>query len=159
MAYLGWIIGAIVIGMMAFPILQFIPNEKQKRQMAFRQAALRKGINIQMRHPELPKALALEYEGLAQCTAYFKPQQSSLNANYVAVRSNNSEEWFWINERRPPAAMMAKMLHLYAELPHFCEAIEQNASGSTVFLHDYIEPEMVELLENTLNKLNVLISQ
>jgi hypothetical protein len=159
MAYLGWIIGAIVLGMMTFPVLQFVPSKNQKRQMAFRQAALRKGINIQMRHPDLPKALASEYPELERCTAYFKPQPSTLNANYVAVRSNNGEEWFWINERRPPAAMMAKMLHLYAELPRFCEAIEQNSSGSTVFLHDHIELNMIVPLENTLNKLNVLISQ
>lgn len=159
MDYIGWLIAAIVLGMLTYPFLQLIPDKRQKRQVAFRQAAMQKGINIQIRHPDLPPALASQYPALLQCAAYYKPEKSLLTNNYIAVRSNNNNDWFWLNERRPHADTLLKMLALYQELPAFCLAIEQNATGSTLFLQDAMEPGQIDAVEDALNKLNALISQ
>jgi hypothetical protein len=145
--------------MMAYPILQIVPSAQQKRQIAFRQAALAKGINIQIRQPELPAVLADQYPDIRHCAAYFKPAKSVLEKNYIALRSNTDKQWFWLNDQRPPAALMPKMLAMYAEVPEFCLALEQNAAGSTLFLLDSLELEKTALLDETLNKLNTLISQ
>ena len=157
MAYIGWIIALLVLGMLAYPILQIIPSEGQKRQIAFRQAAMRKGINIQIRHPEMPAELATQYPDMNRCAAYFKPCDSTLTQAFVAVRSNTDKEWFWINDRRPPAAMMTRMLPAYQEVPDFCLAIEQSQAGTTLFLLDSLPVEQIEALENTLGRLNSII--
>lgn len=159
MAYIGWIIAIIVIGMMAYPILQIIPNDQQKRQVAFRQAAMQRGLHIQIRHPELPPALTDEYSSVTRCAAYFKPAQTTLASLYTALRSNNDNEWFWLNDRRPPAETLSRMLVLYKELPGYCLAVEQNAAGTTLFLIDSLPVDRIDELENALDKLNMLISQ
>ncbi len=159
MAYISWIIAAVVLGMLVYPFLQLIPNKQQKRQVAFRQAAIQKGIHIQIRHPELPAAVAVEYPALVHSAAYFKPAKSKLLNNHIAIRSNNDHEWFWLNDRRPPAEIMSKMLPLYQKMPEACLAIEQNPDGSTMFLQDALELDQISIIEDALNKLNVLISQ
>ena len=159
MAYVGWVIALLVLGMLAYPILQLVPSEGQKRQVAFRQAALRKGINIQIRQPEMPPELASQYPDMHRCAAYFKPCNSSLNQAFVAVRSNNDREWFWINDRRPPASMMARLLPAYESVPGFCQAIEQSQAGTALFLIDNLPLEQVDILENTLTQLNRVISE
>lgn len=159
MAYIGWLIAAVVLGMLVYPFLQLIPNKQQQRQVAFRQAAIQKGIHIQIRHPELPATLANEYSPLVHCAAYFKPAKTSLTNTYIALRSNTDNEWFWLNDRRPPAAIMAKMLIAYKELPAFCLAVEQNPDGSTLFLQDGLPLDQIAKVDDALNKLNVLISQ
>lgn len=158
MAYIGWIIALLVLGMLAYPILQIIPSEGQKRQVAFRQAAMRKNIRIQIRHPEMAEGLASQYPDLNRCAAYFKPCESPLNQAFVAVRSNTDQEWFWINDRRPPAAMMNRMLQAYREVPDFCLAIEQSQAGSTLFLLDSLPLEKVDAVEKALDRLNSTIA-
>jgi hypothetical protein len=159
MAYIGWLIAIIVLGTLVYPFLQLIPNKLQKRQVAFRQLAIHKGIHIQIRHPELPAAIANEYSALAKCAAYSKPAKATLDNTYIALRSNNGKEWFWLHDRRPPAQTMRKMLELYQQLPEYCLAVEQNADGSTLFLQDGLETDKITEVEHALNKLNALISQ
>jgi hypothetical protein len=159
MAYIGWLIAVLVLGTLVYPFLQLIPSKQQQRQIAFRQAAIQKGIHIQIRHPELPAEIANEYSALVHCAAYFKPAKTTLSNTYIALRSNTDNEWFWLNDRRPPAAIMAKMLILYKELPAFCLSVEQTPDGSTVFLRDGLPLDQITNVEDALNKLNALISQ
>lgn len=158
MAYIGWIIALLVLGMLAYPILQIIPSEGQKRQVAFRQAAMHKGLLVQIRQPEIPAELASQYPAINHCAGYFKPCSSNLRQTIVALRSNNDREWFWINNRRPPAAIMARLLALYADAPDFCHAIEQSAAGTTLFLIDTQEPAQLEPLEALIDQLNRAIT-
>lgn len=159
MTYISWIIALVVMGMVLAPILHIIPTRQQKNQTAFRQAALGRGLLIEVRQPKLPPALASQYGNIGRCVGYGKHAHNTLNNSYIALKSNNDRQWFWLNDQRPPAAMMGKMLAVYQDLPDFCLAVEQGPTGTTLFLVDNLGLDRLDLLEATLDKLNTLISQ
>jgi len=151
-----WIIAIVLLvaGSIVYPLLQIIPSKKQKQQMVFRQAAQKRGLKIQMRHPTLPHALINEYSHLSQTVGYSKMCEAKLHQSFVALKSNTPNEWFWINNQRPPANLIKPLLNSFEALPRFCFAVEQNGLGSTVFIKDALDIESLDELDKALTTLN-----
>lgn len=156
-AYLGWIIAAIGIGMVVWPILHIIPSKTQKRQIALRQAAFAKGIHVQIRSPELPKQLRSQQDPLTKSIAYhLSASQSQLTSSFTAIRShNNRQEWLWLKEQ--PSARLPSFIKAYAELPEYILAVEQNASGTAIFWRENGDISRIDDIFNYLKKLNEII--
>lgn len=159
MGYIEWIIATVVLGMLVYPVLQMVPSEKQKRQIALRQAAMAKGIRVQIRHPKLIQTQFNEHPEILRSVAYHLPvKETCLKKYFTAVRSaKDSEGWFWINGIRPPAATMLEMLPIYNTMPSYCLAIEQSPHGSTLFFLDTLQSCDVDEILTSLEKLNTLI--
>lgn len=157
--YIGWIIAALSMGMVAWPILQMVPSAAQKRQMAFRTHAKGLGIHIQMRRPELPPQLTGQYQQLIGCVAYHLPDfDSQLNGTYTALRSQNEKgQWFWVHAR-PHVSWLEKMLPAYQAIADNVLAIEQSRAGTTIFWRETGEVEAVDAIFQQLESLNQLIT-
>ncbi|NRB41583.1 MAG: hypothetical protein HRU20_24450 [Pseudomonadales bacterium] len=158
-AYIGWIIGAICVGMAVWPILHLVPSTAQKRQMAFRAKAQELAIQVQIRRPHLPPELKSQYHDVATSTAYYLPNfDSKLKGSFTAIRSQNAPyDWFWIHQR-PTAQWMTKMLPIYQQLPDNILAVEQYAAGSTVFWREQGDINTVLEIHIQLQRLNDLLN-
>ena len=56
--YLPWAFALLVFGMMAWPIMQLMPTDAQKRRIAIRQQAVDAGLSVSLEKIHLPDALA-----------------------------------------------------------------------------------------------------
>lgn len=157
--YVGWIIAAICLGMVVWPILHIIPSKTQKRQIAFRQAAIKKGIQVQIRTPELPRQLASQQDQLTMSVAYHLPAiHCQLTSTYTAIRShNNKQEWLWL--KRQPNSGLQDYINAYAKLPEYILAVEQSASGTTLFWREKGDIIIVDTIFEYLTTLNLLITK
>lgn len=161
--YIGWIIALVVLGMLAYPILQLVPSKRQRLQVQLRQLATQKGIRIQISQPQIPAALAGQYDDLRFCVAYLLPlppqQHCRLQQSYLALRSHNEENgWFWPNQQRPEARLMEAMLEAYRQLPGSCQAVSQGSAGSAIYWRENGDAKTISELHQQLQALNQLIS-
>lgn len=156
---MSWPVIALMVligGMMAWPIVLLKPTSAQKQRIALRQQVSQLGITLQMRPVQLPDSLQQQYSSLGHCVGYSRPLASSLlDSRYIALRSQQrNNDWFWINQKRPPAVLMQAMLDYYATLPDYCLAVEQSSSGSTLFaLESRIVPGQLPALLDGLNQI------
>ena len=154
---IGWIITAVVLGMLAYPILQIIPSAAQKRQMLLRQAAQQKGLRIQTRPPKLPDALASQYPQLMTCVGYCLPLTQATHATTtLAIRGHDTDTWLWLHEQ-PSSTQMAAQLHRYQALPTFILAVAQSPLGSTIFWQERGDVTLIDGVHNQLQQLNNLL--
>lgn len=148
----GWIaFGIIVItlGLMTYPILQLIPNDRQKKQLALRQAAMKLGFQIQIRHPHLDERLDALYEDLKKTVAYSLPQETGLEGTFTAIRSVTYEgQWFWLNEKFPDLSSFDKFLETTPKLPKQVLAVEFTQPAITFFIKEdsYVKTEEIKSL-------------
>ncbi|MCK5881686.1 MAG: hypothetical protein KAG18_07400 [Sinobacterium sp.] len=143
----------LCFGMALFPLLKLVPNHRQKEMMKIRQAALAQGFNVDIRTPEIDSALKSQYDLTGQVV--YRLQAEDINTRYVlALRSNNTGEWFWVNDKRPPAAVMEKLTLIYQDLPKKIIAVEHSQAGTGVCFDERGEPAQLTPLKATLNKLN-----
>ena len=156
--YIGWIIGAVALGMAAWPILHLVPSAAQKRQIAFRSKAQSLGIRIHLGRIKLPKELNSQYSHIESATCYFLPElDNALTGTFTAIRSQNSHrEWFWIHQR-PEARWIEKMLPIYQQLPDFILAVEQSRNGSAIYWQEKGDPDIINEVNNHLIQLNQLL--
>lgn len=145
----------LIIGMMAWPIVMLKPNSRQKAQIAQRAEISKLGIRFRVTPPKLPDNQRQEYAALARSMGFHLDIANSvLSSNYTAVRSQYNGEWFWTNQKRPPAALMQTLLDHYKQLPDTVLAVEQGPSGSTVFaLESKMQTEQLLALLTPLNRL------
>jgi hypothetical protein len=156
--YLGWLLLIVVLGLITYPIVLLVPSKQQKQLMTLRQAAIGRGLRIQIRPPKLPDALQSQYPDLPRTAAYLLPEpHSRLTTRYLAVRSNQPDEWFWLDKNRPPAALMQAMLDLYKTLPDYCLAVEQGNQGSALFVRERFGEQELDKLCQLLTKLNQML--
>lgn len=143
----------LCFGMALFPILKLVPSQRQKQMMKIRQSALQQGFKIDVRTPEIDSALKSEYDLTGQ-VVYRLPSEE-MNTQYIlALRSNNNEEWFWVNDKRPNPALMESLTDLYSQLPEKIIAVEHSQAGSGVCFDERGDPEQLKLLTEILTKLN-----
>lgn len=150
----------ILIGMSTYPIMMLAPTKRDKERILLRKAVMAAGIGIEVRNPYplLPEKLQNQYDRLKQTVGYsLSCPRSVLNQNYIAVRSNQPNEWFWINGKRPPTELMQTMLDHYRQLPDYCLAVEQGQHASVIFTRENFSVEKLDSLLETLTKLNKLI--
>lgn len=155
-----WIIAFIAFSLLVYPIMQMIPSEKEKRQVALRQAAMAKGLRIEVRHPKLIQTQINDYPNIMRCVGYGLPlKATSLDRKYTAIRCESDPEgWFWLEGIRPLAAHMHNMLPLYRQAPAYCLAIEQGLRGSSIFFIDSGKNCNIDEIYDFLEQLNLLIS-
>lgn len=159
MEHIEWIIAVMVFAMLVYPIIQMIPSEKQKRQVALRQTAMAKGIRVQVRYPKLIQNYINEHPEILRSVAYFLPvKETSLDKKCIAVKSDTDPEgWFWLDGIRPHPSIMLEMLPLYRTMPDYCLAIEQGPHGSAIFLLDTLKTCNIEEIFTSLEELNALV--
>lgn len=156
--YIGWIIGAIVLGMAAWPIMHIVPSAAQKRQIAFRIKAQSLGMQVQLRRTKLPQELKSQYQHIETATCYFLPElDSELDGTFTAIRSQNAHrEWFWIHQH-PTAQWINKMLVIYDALPDNILAVEQSRNGSAIYWYEKGELEAVTDVFERLQEMNKIL--
>ncbi len=157
--YIGWVVAALAIGMVAWPILHIIPSPAQKKQIAFRSKARELGIEVQIRQPTLPPELDNQYQPLRLSVGYFLVDHDSrLDKSYTALRSQNDDnEWFWLGAR-PHIEQMPHLLSAYRQLPRYVQAVEQHGAGSTLFWREHGDISGIETIHENLTNLNKLIN-
>ncbi len=130
------VIGIILItlGMMAYPLLQFMPTDREKHQQQLRQEALKQGLQVQIRSPDIDDGLKETYASLKNTVAYFLPKETHLPGTYCAVRSiNHTGRWFWTHNKQPDGKILEQLQSILAELPDDFKAIEIGRAGVAVF--------------------------
>jgi hypothetical protein len=146
-------LSALCFGMVLFPILKLVPNQRQKERLKLRQAALQRGFKIDVRTPDIDNALKSQYNLVGQVV--YRITSESMETPYVlALRSNNNGEWFWVNNKNPNAALMEKLQTIYEQLPEKIIAVEHSQAGSGVCFDEMGDIEQLQTLETVLNKLN-----
>ena len=152
-AYIGWIIVAIVAGMVAYPMLQIIPNSRQKLVIKLRQQASKIGLSVQIRHPTLPQELHSTYHNLTCSVAYHLPDiNPNIEKTYMAIRSHQSNEWFWPDQKRPPVKHLNALLQSYAHFPDCILAIEHTPIGHAIFWREDQPVEQLEHIQHILQQ-------
>lgn len=158
-SYLPWLLGLLVLGMMAYPILQFMPTERQKRQIKMRQEAYTKGLTVKLRPLDLPKELTDSYRHMNSCVAYQLAVPTVFTKSHTALRSNNDEsQWFWVGDR-PQPALMQQLLDEYNKLPNVIKAVQHNAAGHSLFWQEQVDSMSIEEVAETLKHFETLFSR
>jgi len=156
MEHIELIIAVMVFAMLVYPIMQMIPSEKQKRQVALRQAAMAKEIRVQVRYPRLTQSYINDHPEFLRTVAYFlQVKKTRLDKKFTAIKSDSDPEgWFWLDGIRPHPSVMLEMLPIYRNLPDYCLAVEQGPHGSAVFFADTHQDANADEIYNSLAKLN-----
>jgi hypothetical protein len=144
----------LVIGMMAWPLLLLKPSKAEQQRAERRLKLIEQGIKIQVTPPQLPAILQREYNKLLLSIGFSQVIANSLlQERYLAIRNPHSKEWFWPEQKRPPAALLENLLHCYKSLPDWCLAVEQGPVNSTIFaLESQIDPSTIKSLLHALNQ-------
>lgn len=154
-----WVIVVIVFSLLLYPVMQLIPSEKQKRQVTFRQAAMRLGIRLQVRHPNLPANFLGEHPELLRTIGCHLPvKESSLTDRFTAIRKNSSGEWEWIGYSLPPESIRLPLLALSASIPAPALALEIAPGGASLFVDDTHPMATAEETAALLAQLNQVIT-
>ena len=157
MSWLPWAIAAIVIGMLAFPILQIIPSHKQRAVIKLRQLAIGHSIKVNLRQPNIDKNLFHNYPELSHTVAYSLPIESQLRSSHQAIRSAE-HGWLW-QKPLPTAKIMQQINDLEANIPDFIQALEITSAGSTIFWNEHGDNETIDGILKVLSELNQLIEK
>lgn len=145
----------LLIGMFTYPLIMLVPTPREKVRIALRQAAMSKGIKIEVRRPVLPEKLKNPYDHLGKAVGYGLPAQNYLlKQKHTALRNPDTDEWFWLDGCRPPAHIMQTLLDIYSQLPDYCLAVEQSRDGSMIFLVENFSTEQLDAIHTSLTKLN-----
>lgn len=156
--YLPWILGLLGLGMMAYPIIQFMPSDRQKLQIKLRQQAYEKGLQVKLKSIDLPKELKDSYRNLDACVAYHLSAPSVFTKTHTALRSNNdTTQWFWVGQR-PKPALMQQLLDEYEKLPIVIKAVQHNAAGHSLFWQEQVDVMSIDEVASTLARLDKLFS-
>lgn len=156
--YLPWILGLLGLGMMAYPIIQFMPSDRQKLQIKLRQEAYEKGLQVKLKAIELPKELKDSYRNLDACVAYHLSVPSVFKKTHTALRSNNDEsQWFWI-DNRPKPALLEQLLAEYEKLPTVIKAVQHTAAGHSLYWQEQVAAMSIDEVASTLKHLDTLFS-
>lgn len=143
----------LCFGMALFPILKLVPDKRQKQMMKIRQAALQQGFKVDIRTPEIDSALKSQYNLTGQVV--YRLQAEGMNSNYtLALRSINNGEWFWVNDKRPPARLLEPLAALYQQLPKKIIAVEHSQAGSAVCFDERGDVAQLTELKSILSQLN-----
>lgn len=150
--YLPWAFALLVFGMMAWPIMQLMPTDAQKRRIAIRQQAVDAGLSVSLEKIHLPDALAESYRHLETAVNYRLEQHTGLRKRLIAIRSNRDKsQWFWLEGLRPDTGLIENLLEQYQQLPLCVDAIEHGPRGHSIFWHEQTAqlsaPEIKALLE------------
>lgn len=132
--YLPWLFVLLVFGMMAWPILQLMPSDGQKRRVVIRQQAKDAGLVVSIEKIKLPEALADSYRHLDNAVNYRLEQRTGLRKRLIAIRSNRDKsQWFWLEGLRPETHLIEPLLEQYQRLPTCIDAIEHGPNGHSIF--------------------------
>ena len=135
--YLPWFFALLVFGMMAWPIMQLMPTDAQKRRIAIRQQAADAGLTVSLEKIHLPEALAESYRHLDNAINYRLEHRTGLRKRLIAIRSNRDKsQWFWLEGLRPDTHLLERLLEQYQQLPLCIDAIEHGPNGHSVFWHE-----------------------
>lgn len=148
----------IVVGMMAWPLLLLKPSKAQKVAAEHRLKLIQQGIKVIPSSPKLPEQIIRQYADILLSIGFAKPiAQSVLKERYLALRNPNTQQWFWPEQKRPPAQYLEALLSCYESLPNWCMAVEQGPVNSTIYAREIqIDSEQLPVL---LDQLNVCIDK
>lgn len=160
MSFLVWIIAAVCIGMIAYPLMQIVPSGQQKQQIALRQYAMTKGLKVQIKKPDLPKEMQQQIDALMRCVSYFKAaDNNALSSTYLAVRTQYHDDWYWLDGRRPEAEVLANILEYFQSIPDFIPAIELSRAGSSLYWAEQGSNDDIDEIVHILSNLNSKLSK
>ena len=152
--WLGIGIALLCIGMAAWPIMQLIPSERQKEIIAIRQLAMRLGFKVEIKQPDLPKALEQQFIFSGKALYLIAQKQKQLNHTpLLALRSKHSGEWFWL-ENNPPARLIEPLQKAYQKLPDSIFAVEHQSYGTGVYFNERGDEAALEQLKQTIIQIN-----
>lgn len=154
-----WISAAIILlamGMVAWPILQMMPTERQKEQIKLRQEAGKLGYQIRFKHVDLPSEIADQNARINRMPLYVIPKKlpALSSKQFLAVRSETTQSWFWPSADKPSAAMCETLNELYLNLPKQVLAVEHDGAGTGVFYTEFGGLETLEAIKPLIESLN-----
>lgn len=147
------IIVVLAFGMMAWPLLLIKPSKQQQASSALRLALIEQGLKVHPQPPKIPEQIIRQYADLLSAIGFSKAiAQSQLKERYLAIRNPNNNEWFWPDNKRPPAFLLESLLHCYQALPAWCQAVEQGPVSSMIYAKEsQVDKEALEPLLDQLN--------
>lgn len=150
----------IAMGVVLYPVMQLMPSGRQRQQQKLREVALKAGIQIKIRQPELPEALIATYKGIHDTVAYSLGyfEDHCIDGTFTALRSQLSDnQWIWLNDRFPGGDLLTRIQPLLADLPAFIRAIELAPHQVSIFWNECGEARDIEVIREQLENLHQLL--
>lgn len=145
-------LAVLIFGLVLTPLMQLMPNKRQKRLSKLRQQAAQAGWSIKwVAKPELGMETGKSARKVANAFIYNLPRQFSTAPvkawpvfNFGRSRQN-CDEWFCFYGKRPPPLLLEQINEQLRQLPLSIDVLESNAASLGVFWDEADEQELEQI--------------
>lgn len=144
----------LVFGLVLTPVMQFMPNKRQRRLSKLRQQAVQAGWAIKwVAQPELSLDAGQSGRKVANAFMYHLPRELSESGTlsnswpvfHFGRSRQNVDEWFCFYGKRPPALLLEQINEQLRHLPLSVEGLESSVAGLGVFWDEKNEAELANI--------------